>query len=97
MNLPPVGLGTMGVTDSTVLSTAIETGYRHPDTAQIYDNEAVVGAGIDGADRRRLTVATKLWTDSDSTPSTRCTSTARVRTATRKRRSQRSKRCARRG
>lgn len=64
MDLPPVGLGTMGVTDPTVVSTAIETGYRHLDTAQIYDTEAVVGAGIDGADRRRLTVATKLWTDS---------------------------------
>jgi 2,5-diketo-D-gluconate reductase B len=64
MDLPPVGLGTMGIDRASVVSAAIDAGYRHVDTAQIYDNEAVVGAAIAGADRADLTVATKLWTDS---------------------------------
>ena len=65
MDLPPVGLGTMGIEDETVVRTAIDCGYRHLDTAQIYDNESIVGAGIAAADTDRsdLTVATKLWTD----------------------------------
>ena len=66
MHLPPVGLGTMGVEESTVVSTALDVGYRHVDTAQIYRNERVVGKGIADADvdRKALTVATKLWIDS---------------------------------
>lgn len=66
MHLPPVGLGTMGIDDERVVRTAVDAGYRHLDTAQIYDNEAVVGAGIDATavDRADLTVATKLWVDS---------------------------------
>ncbi|WP_144800070.1 aldo/keto reductase [Halorubrum depositum] len=44
---------------------AVETGYRHVDTAQEYDNEASVGTGIDrtDVDRDDLFVATKLSTD----------------------------------
>lgn len=44
---------------------AVETGYRHVDTAQGYDNEASVGTGIDrtDVDRDDLFVATKLSTD----------------------------------
>ncbi|EMA18951.1 aldo/keto reductase [Haloarcula argentinensis] len=65
MDLPPVGLGTMGIEDEAVVRTAIDCGYRHLDTAQIYDNERTVGAGIASAetDRVDLTVATKLWID----------------------------------
>ena len=65
MDLPPVGLGTMGIEDGAVVRTAIDCGYRHLDTAQIYDNEGTVGSGIAAADTDRddLTVATKLWTD----------------------------------
>ncbi|WP_254273623.1 aldo/keto reductase [Haloarcula marina] len=65
MDLPAVGLGTMGVADSAAIETAIEAGYRHLDTAQIYENERVVGDGIAAADtdREALTVATKLWID----------------------------------
>ncbi|MFY4812303.1 aldo/keto reductase [Haloarcula sp. AONF1] len=65
MDLPPVGLGTMGIEDEAVVRTAIDCGYRHLDTAQIYENESTVGAGIASAetDRVDLTVATKLWID----------------------------------
>ena len=66
MDLPPVGLGTMGIDDPATVEAAIDLGYRHLDTAQIYDNEAVVGDGIadSDVDRDDLTVATKLWVDS---------------------------------
>ncbi|ELZ40185.1 aldo/keto reductase [Halorubrum tebenquichense] len=74
MNFPPVGLGTMGIDDPDAVATALALGYRHLDTARIYDNEAVVGQGLaaglaadDGADeplgRDDVTVATKLWID----------------------------------
>lgn len=65
MDLPRLGLGTMGIDDPTTIETAIDLGYRHLDTAQIYDNEAVVGEGVARADvdRDELVVATKLWID----------------------------------
>ncbi|WP_436929032.1 aldo/keto reductase [Halosimplex halobium] len=66
MDLPPVGLGTMGIDDPGTVETAVDEGYRHLDTAQIYGNETVVGDGIAASDtpREDLTVATKLWVDS---------------------------------
>ena len=66
MDLPPVGLGTMGIDDPATVEAALDVGYRHLDTAQIYDNEAVVGDGIadSDVDREDLAVATKLWVDS---------------------------------
>ena len=66
MELPPVGLGTMGIEDHEPITTALEVGYRHLDTAQIYDNEAVVGDGLEasGVAREELIVATKVWADS---------------------------------
>jgi 2,5-diketo-D-gluconate reductase B len=69
MDLPPVGLGTMGIDDPDAVATALALGYRHLDTARIYDNEAVVGEGLAaglaeaGFDREDVTVATKLWID----------------------------------
>lgn len=65
MELPAVGLGTMGIDDAATIERAIEIGYRHLDTAQIYDNEATVGEGIAASpvERENLTVATKLWID----------------------------------
>ena len=69
MNLPRVGLGTMGIDDPEPIATALSVGYRHLDTAQIYDNESVVGEGLaDGLEKNDLfrdavTVSTKLWVD----------------------------------
>ncbi|WP_144797834.1 aldo/keto reductase [Halorubrum depositum] len=69
MDLPPVGLGTMGIDDPDPVATALSVGYRHLDTARIYGNEGVVGEGLaaglaDGdLDREDVTVATKLWID----------------------------------
>jgi 2,5-diketo-D-gluconate reductase B len=63
--LPPVGLGTMGIDEPEPIAAALEVGYRHLDTARIYGNEAVVGAGLAASDvdRAAVTIATKLWID----------------------------------
>jgi len=69
MDLPPVGLGTMGIDDPEPIATALSVGYRHLDTAQIYDNEGVVGEGLaaglaeSDVSRDAVAVATKLWVD----------------------------------
>jgi 2,5-diketo-D-gluconate reductase B len=68
--MPPLdlgfGLGTSGLDDPTTCTetvvAALEAGYRHVDTAQMYDNEAAVGDGIAaaGVDRDEVVVATKV-------------------------------------
>lgn len=65
MNLPPIGLGTMGIDEPGIVETALDVGYRHLDTASIYENERVVGDGLAASDvpREAVTVATKLWVD----------------------------------
>ncbi|GAA0252499.1 aldo/keto reductase [Haladaptatus pallidirubidus] len=64
--LPEIGLGTMGISDPERIASAIEMGYRHLDTAQIYENEEVVGRGIELANvpREGIFIATKVWADS---------------------------------
>jgi 2,5-diketo-D-gluconate reductase B len=60
------GLGTAGNDDfetcAETVREALELGYRHVDTAQMYGNEAAVGAGIERADvdRADVFVATKI-------------------------------------
>jgi len=67
--VPSPGLGTYDNTDPEMCAesvrTALEAGYRHVDTAQMYDNEAAVGDGLAAADvpREDVFVATKLDTD----------------------------------
>jgi 2,5-diketo-D-gluconate reductase B len=64
--LPQIGLGTWQNTDpdqcARSVSTAIEMGYRHVDTARYYGNEAAVGDGIAAATvpREELFVASKV-------------------------------------
>lgn len=65
-SLPAIGLGTWQNTDPETcigsVSTALEAGYRHIDTAQYYGNEEEVGKGIAQADvpREEIVVATKV-------------------------------------
>lgn len=68
LNMPALGFGTFELDGKTVLRMVpevLEMGYRHIDTAQIYDNEAEVGRAIEssGIDRRELFVTTKVWVD----------------------------------
>jgi 2,5-diketo-D-gluconate reductase B len=68
--MPMLGLGTWQneAPDqcATSVRTALETGYRHVDTAQAYGNEDAVGQGIADADvpRGEVFLATKVWIDS---------------------------------
>jgi 2,5-diketo-D-gluconate reductase B len=66
MTLPRIGLGTMGIDDPDTIATALDCGYRHLDTARIYENEAVVGEGLAKSDvpPENVVVATKVWADS---------------------------------
>ncbi|MEO0330248.1 MAG: aldo/keto reductase, partial [Bacteroidota bacterium] len=64
--VPALGLGTFGLTGQncrTSVADAISLGYRHIDTAKMYENEQDVGAGIQDSsvDRDDLFVTTKIW------------------------------------
>ncbi|WP_044088904.1 aldo/keto reductase [Bifidobacterium reuteri] len=67
--IPQVGLGVFqtpdGETTVNAVQTALETGYRHIDTAMIYRNETSVGEGIRraGVPRDDFFLTTKLWND----------------------------------
>jgi len=64
--IPKLGLGTWqntGPQCAETVETALEEGYRHVDTAQMYDNERQVGNGIANADvdREAVFLTTKVW------------------------------------
>jgi 2,5-diketo-D-gluconate reductase B len=66
--VPALGFGTWplsGADCARAVREAIETGYRHIDTAQLYGNEAEVGQGIaqSGVPRDALWITTKLSRD----------------------------------
>jgi 2,5-diketo-D-gluconate reductase B len=65
--IPSIGLGTWelrGRTCARLVEQAIKLGYRHIDTAQIYENEREVGEGLraSGVKRDDVFVTTKIWT-----------------------------------
>jgi 2,5-diketo-D-gluconate reductase B len=65
--IPAIGLGTWelrGRTCARVIEQAIKLGYRHIDTAQVYENERDVGDGIRASHvaRSEIFVTTKIWT-----------------------------------
>ncbi|MER9234160.1 aldo/keto reductase [Mesorhizobium sp. M0622] len=66
--IPRIGFGTFRVPGGDaqpVVESAIAVGYRHIDTAAMYENEAAVGAAIkaSGVNRNELFVTTKAWHD----------------------------------
>ncbi|WP_326769786.1 aldo/keto reductase [Streptomyces sp. NBC_01591] len=66
VSIPQIGLGVWPLTDGqayTAVSHALITGYRHIDTARIYNNEAGVGRAVRDAGVRRedIFLTTKLW------------------------------------
>lgn len=68
LNMPALGFGTWELDGSQldeVLPEALDIGYRHIDTAQIYKNEAEVGRNLakSGVPRNELFITTKVWVD----------------------------------
>jgi len=64
--IPLVGLGTWelrGRACARIVEQALRLGYRHIDTAEMYDNEREVGEGLRGAGlaRSEVFVTTKIW------------------------------------
>lgn len=69
--IPAFGLGTFRLQGQVVIDSVrngLELGYRAIDTAQIYGNEADVGAAIasSGVRREDLFLTTKIWVDNYS-------------------------------
>lgn len=67
VSMPWLGLGVLHVADGETVENAVrwalETGYRHIDTAAIYGNEAGVGRAIkqSGVPRAEIFVTSKVW------------------------------------
>ena len=64
--IPLLGLGTWelrGRTCARMVEQALRLGYRHIDTAEMYDNEREVGEGVhaSGVKRGDVFVTTKVW------------------------------------
>jgi 2,5-diketo-D-gluconate reductase B len=64
--IPLIGLGTWdlrGRTCARIVEQALRLGYRHIDTAEMYDNEREVGEGLrnSGVPRKDVFVVTKVW------------------------------------
>ncbi len=64
--IPAIGFGTwqlQGDACADAVRWGLEIGYRHIDTAAMYDNEEAVGAGLraSGLDRDSVFVTTKVW------------------------------------
>jgi 2,5-diketo-D-gluconate reductase B len=65
-HIPQLGFGTFRMPENEVLSIlpkALESGFTHVDTAQIYENEAAVGEAIrqSGVARENIFLTTKVW------------------------------------
>jgi len=64
--IPAIGFGTWtlkGESCARLVSHALASGYRHIDTAVLYDNEEAVGEGLraSGVSRDDIFVTTKVW------------------------------------
>jgi diketogulonate reductase-like aldo/keto reductase len=64
--IPLVGLGTWdlrGRICARMVEEALKLGYRHIDTAAMYDNERAVGEGlrVSGVPREEVFIVTKVW------------------------------------
>jgi len=67
-NIPAIGFGTWtldNISAERMVLAALETGYRHIDTASMYGNEIGVGRAIASSELSRETVfvTTKIWYD----------------------------------
>ncbi|MCQ2111452.1 MAG: aldo/keto reductase, partial [Bacteroidaceae bacterium] len=65
--IPQIGVGTWTLRDETAINNvklALQAGFRHIDTAQMYENESEVGQGIaiSGVPRSEIFLTTKVST-----------------------------------
>jgi 2,5-diketo-D-gluconate reductase B len=65
VDIPRIGLGTFGMDSDQathIVETALDVGYRHIDTAILYENEGAVGAGMKGSGvpRDQIFLTTKI-------------------------------------
>lgn len=84
VTVPRIGLGTWELEGETAYESvraALDVGYRHIDTAQIYRNEEEVGRAIadSGLDRDQLFVTTKVWFTKASPPDVERSTAASLR------------------
>lgn len=69
LEIPNIAFGTWKFPNNEetteIIKNAINSGYRHIDTAKAYANELYVGKGIkaSGIDRKEIIVTGKLWND----------------------------------
>ena len=75
-DIPQLGLGVYKVPDAEaarVVEIALDAGYRHVDTASLYNNERGVGNGVraSGVPRDEVFVTTKVWDDDHGFDKTR--------------------------
>lgn len=68
VSIPKLGMGTWQLDDGVcveAVAAAIGLGYRHIDTAEMYQNEVAVGEGIRAAEvsREKIFVTSKVWHD----------------------------------
>ena len=67
VNIPSIGLGTWdirGKEGEKTIQLALDVGYRHIDTAQMYENEKEVGNAISDSKikREEIFITTKIYT-----------------------------------
>jgi len=68
LSIPQIGLGVWQTPNDVAVQaveTALKTGYRHVDTAAVYQNETGVGEGLraSGVARGEIFLTTKVWND----------------------------------
>jgi 2,5-diketo-D-gluconate reductase A len=74
--IPSIGFGVFLIPNTEVraaVSTALDCGYRHLDTASVYKNEVGVGEAVRASLIRRsdIFITTKIWNDDQGTAKTK--------------------------
>jgi len=68
MEIPAIGLGTWELTGENCVKTvqlALRVGYRHIDTAHVYENHEAIKKGLESFDREKLFLTSKLAIDEE--------------------------------
>lgn len=74
-SIPVIGYGTWRISESEAedaILNAISAGYRHIDTAEVYNNQKGIGNALEKSEvpRERLCVTSKVWNNSQGYEST---------------------------